>query len=570
MRNLKITLKMILFSATMVVLIVLVWLLSNLQTSRIKIGSPMYNDIIMSNNLTADILPPPEYVIESYLTALQYTIATDAKTQNDLNMYFEGLKRDYDARYRYWKLNLPKDQTGLQKSFLTDAYTYGEQFYQTYEDEVVPAVKSGNAARIEKARTDLKNAYDKHRKAIDETVTLSDKWASDVSESADAMETQNNSTMIALVLAAIAVSGAVCFLISRSLVRSVKYVDGVLGRIAEGDLSATVDEKQITRDEIGHLCRSAQITADRLNGYQAYLAEISEVLGKMSRGDMRIALKRDFSGEFAAIKEALLQIAASMNETLSNISASSRQVKTGAEQFASGAQALAQGSAEQAGELESLNSTVARISQEIAKNAENARAATGYVGEAVSGVEAGNSDMQQMLSAMQNISSSSEKIGKIIQTIDDIAFQTNILALNAAVEAARAGEAGKGFAVVADEVRTLATRSADAARQTASLIEDSIQSVQSGSKIADRTASALRSISEKTGAIQSVVAQIDRSSSEQANAILQIQKSLDQISSVVQTNSATAEENAAASEELSGQSSILYSEVGKFQLSESI
>ncbi len=570
MRNLKITLKMILFSAAMIIMIVLVWLLSILQNNRIRIGSSMYNEIITSNNLTADILPPPEYVIESYLTALQYTVTTDAQTQGQLSTYFQSLKKDYETRYSYWQRNLPKDQTGLQKSFLTDAHIYAEQFYQVYSAEVVPAVQSGNPAQIEKARNDLKNAYDKHRKAIDETVTLSNKWAADVLNSADAMESQNNSLMIALVLAAIAISAAAGFLISRSLVRSVKYVDGVLGRIAEGDLSASVDEKQITRDEIGSLCRSAKITAERLNGYEAYIREIAEVLGKMGRGDMRITLQRDFSGEFAAVKEALLQIAASMNETLSQISASSQQVKTGAEQFASGAQTLAQGAAEQAGELENLNNTVARISRETEKNAENARAASGYVGEAVSGVETGNACMQQMLSAMQSIRSFSEKIGKIIQTIDDIAFQTNILALNAAVEAARAGEAGKGFAVVADEVRTLATRSAEAARQTSSLIEDSVNAVQKGSKIAESTAEALRNVSEKTGAVRNIVTEIDRSSSEQASAIQEIQKGLDQISTVVQTNSATAEENAAASEELSGQSGILYSEVGKFQLSESI
>jgi methyl-accepting chemotaxis protein len=227
---------------------------------------------------------------------------------------------------------------------------------------------------------------------------------------------------------------------------------------------------------------------------------------------------------------------------------------------------LAQGAAEQANAVEVLLQSVNGISAHVKENAVNATEASRISREAAAKVETEKLQMERMTRAMTEITRSSEKIGRIIKNIDDIAFQTNILALNASVEAARAGEAGKGFAVVAGEVRSLAVRSAEAAKSTAELIEQSIQTVKAGSAIADETAKSLLSISDSTEQSEKLVEQIAKASNEQAGSIHQITGGLQQISAVIQTNSATAQQSAAASEELSGQAKVMNDLLGQFRL----
>ena len=240
----------------------------------------------------------------------------------------------------------------------------------------------------------------------------------------------------------------------------------------------------------------------------------------------------------------------------------------GAEQVSSGAQTLSQGATEQASTIEELAATISEISQQINDTAQNAAQASDHMNTVGSEAEESKRRMQKMLGAIGDIKNSADEIGKIIKTIEDIAFQTNILALNAAVEAARAGSAGKGFAVVADEVRNLANKSQEASKSTSVLIENALQAVANGTSIADETAQSLVSVVEGVDGVRETIELISGASNEQAIAISQVTQGIDQVSSVVQTNSATAEESAAASEELSGQAQMLKELVSQFRLAE--
>jgi methyl-accepting chemotaxis protein len=248
------------------------------------------------------------------------------------------------------------------------------------------------------------------------------------------------------------------------------------------------------------------------------------------------------------------------------INASASQVSTGAKQIAGGAQALAQGSTEQAPATEQLSASIGDVADKTNQNARIAREAAGLSGEIRGSAEIGAAQMDNMMQAVKDINDASSQIGKVIKVIDDIAFQTNILALNAAVEAARAGQHGKGFAVVAEEVRNLAAKSAEAAKDTGTLIENSIEKANLGLSIATDTSESLGKIVDGINRSADIISQIARSSEEQSAAIAQINTGIDQVAQVVQMNSATAEESAAASEQMSSQSDMLAQTIARFKL----
>lgn len=337
--------------------------------------------------------------------------------------------------------------------------------------------------------------------------------------------------------------------IAKPIVNPIIAMTKRIEKLAQGDLKAEVPKVK-NKNEIGVMANSLSKTISTLN---SYISEISTVTDNLASGNFTIETYQNYQGDFVAIKESLNNTIHNLNAMFSEINYISEQVATGSSQVASVSQTLTQGATEQAGAIEELSASIADVASDVQSTASHVATANKLSVEESAEVERGNRHMQQLIYAMTSISETSSQIGKIIKTIDDIAFQTNILALNAAVEAARAGQAGKGFAVVADEVRNLANKSAQAAKNTAELIDNSLKAVDHGTNIANEAGESLSHIVMTVEKVANLVSEISTASNNQAAAISQITLGINQISAVVQTNSATSEESAATSERLSNQ-----------------
>lgn len=392
---------------------------------------------------------------------------------------------------------------------------------------------------------------------------VNDIYALDRVNSADLLKLM--STVVGMIVSVI---GILCALLlssrlSHAISKPVQEIQLASDNISKGqfDVALTYTGK----DELGELSGTMQITVDRLRNI---IGDIKYCLKELSNGNFLVeSQNREFyQGEYREILDAMSDLRSTMEDTLRQIRVAADQVELGGVQVAASAQALSQGSAEQASTVEELAAAINEINHDMQLAGTAANEASDKAAEAGRLTGACNDQMKEMVAAMTDISHSSEEIHKIIKEIDDIAFQTNILALNAAVEAARAGTAGKGFAVVADEVRSLAAKSAEAAKNTSALIETSMNAVGQGVRLADSTAVHLQNVSENANLLADMIHNIAATAQESTESIQQVTTSIDQISAVTQTASATSEESAAASEELSGQAQLLKELVGHFKL----
>lgn len=365
------------------------------------------------------------------------------------------------------------------------------------------------------------------------------------------------------IIAAVVLIGS-GYVLATFIVDPIQKVTRAAEQIAEGDFDVQLSVK--SNDEIGALSKSFQKTIDQLVNYQGYIDEMSDILHNIAEGDLNVSPKREYIGQFEKLKLNMEALQSNLSGTLLKILKSSGEVDISSNQVANASKSLSNGAVEQAGAIEELSASIAHVTEQIRINSKNAENAKERAEIATKEVSQSNHKMQEMMSAMEEINFKSSQISKIIKMIDDIAFQTNILALNAAVEAARAGETGKGFAVVADEVRNLATRSADAVKNTTSLINETIVAVNNGTEIAKQTSEALEKTSEAARETMLLIDEISVASDEQSQAMEQVNLGIEQTSSVVQMNAATAEQTASTSHELSEQSNLLKDLISQFKL----
>ncbi len=352
--------------------------------------------------------------------------------------------------------------------------------------------------------------------------------------------------------------------ISKKIVAPLTRIETETKKMSEGNLALNLNFEADSR-ELDQLRLALLTSATEL---RRILGAIELHVGHYAKRNFSMYPEMTFPGEFIAIEKSMANLVDAIRGTMGEIMVSADQVTSGSEQVSSGSQILANGAMEQTDSVHVLSSTIETVSQKVIENGENAKYANELGKTAVEVVEQSTKEMEELMLAIAEIQQSSFDIEKIIQTIDGIAFQTNILALNAAVEAAKAGQAGKGFAVVADEVRNLAQKSADAARNTTALIETSLSAVRRGSKLATHANSTFEEVVVNTKQVLDIVAKIADASDEQASSITDISDSVDKISDVVQNNTNTSKESAAASEELSSQASVMKSLISGFELGE--
>ena len=427
-----------------------------------------------------------------------------------------------------------------------------------YRNQVFDAIL---ANKKDKAFDIMKNGYVPHLNQ------MADKLQAIADIAGEKAQEMSITLVTVIIILSFILAGTIGLYISNTVRKPIKEIEMAIQKLARGELE-TAQVKYISKDEVGDLSNNIRY----LIGIQKKIIfDIAHIMGDLSKGDFTTCSNalEAYMGNYEGILISMRNLRNNLSDMLQLINQAAFQVAAGGEQISASSQTLAQGAAEQACSVEELANSISVISEQVQETASNVEKAREQTMQAGGSVNDCMHQMQEMVNAMKDISHKSSEIKKIIKVIEDIAFQTNILALNASVEAARAGAVGKGFSVVASEVRNLAEQSARASKNTAVLIEGSLQAVETGRKIADKTAQSLEQVAQNTQTVSCTVDDIADAASRQASSLTQVTQGIRQISYVVQTNTATSEESAGASEELARQAQSLKNLVDGFKLENS-
>ena len=489
---------------------------SFLTLNALKVNGPLYQDIVQNKDLVADVLPPPEYIIESYLVTLQM-MAADGPAQGRLVERLKVLKGEYDTRHEVWVKARLDAQLG--PLLLQSAHTPAMAFYDAAFGKLVPALAAGDHAGAATVMQGMAALYEEHRKAIDEVVRL----AVAGSERDEAKGARQIDTALLAMLGVLACSLGAGMAVAWYILR------GLLHRLGgEPDYAADI-------------CR--QVAAGRL--------------------DVAVQVRGDQQGSLLASIRAMQQTLAG---TVSGIQSAADTLALGTSEISAGNEDLAVRTEQQTASLEEAARAVQALTDNVHNNARDAEQASALARTASSIAEDGGVVVGDVVRTMERISASSAKIVDIIGVIDGIAFQTNILALNAAVEAARAGEQGRGFAVVAGELRSLAQRSATAAKEIKVLIDASVQQMQAGSTMVGQAGNTMVKVVSSVREVSDIIGRISTASQEQSDGIERVHQSVNQMETVAVQNAALVEEAAAAAASLREQAEALKRTVGNFSI----
>lgn len=554
MKNLKVSKKLIISYAFVLILLVVIIAVSigNLISIRARVEA-FYNGPFKVLNAANTVNSSFEAMQKSVFRAISNTDPVIAERALEDSKVYAGkiqeqipiIQKDFlGDQAIVERLRAALDELAPQREHVL------ELALQNQKEEAVAYMEANNIKTIHKAQAEL-----------DELIDTADRKADELIVSLRSEQMEFIVMLSVLGTASVLISVLFGIYITRSITRPIKELETAARQMEQGHLK--VDVTYRSKDELGSLSNSMRQMSEKIS---YYMDEISRSMQQLADGNLDIPGCDGFQGDFLPVQEALFIVIDSLNETMAEINTFSDQVASGSDQVAGGAQVLSQGVIAQAGSVEELASTMAEISRQVNENAETSQAVKAAAGEMGTNILACNQQMQEMKAAMGEINSCSTQIRKIIKTINDIASQTNILALNAAVEAARVGAESKGFSVVAQEVRGLAGKSSAASKSTEALIEQTLAAVAHGTKLAEETAASLMNIVGGTDDMVSKINQIAEATQRQAEATEMVSIGIGQISDIVQTNSATAEESAAASEELYGESQLLKSKISRFKL----
>jgi len=573
---------------------VVVTLATAMQTlQRLKVNGPIYQQIVDSKDLIADILPPPLYVVETYSLANEAALHSDVAAANIERMKL--LKSQYVERRDYWKGTTLPDS--LRNKLQQDVVVKGDAFWKQMDDVVVPALKDGDQAVLKPALNELKQRFHTHEAAVNELVDMGTAYgkqmetdAADETASRETISYTFGSLLIALSLASI-------FIVRRRALSPLNHITSAMTAMAHGDLD-TPPPYATREDEIGDIAKALSIFRDaglekrrmeaeaeagralteeqrrqreeeraaEAQSLRRVVEELGDGLHRLAECNMRMTLDKPFDAKFDVLRRDFNESIATLQLTLKQVLSETGHLQTNSREMRGAADNLAKRTEQQAAALEETAAALEQVAATVKASANRTRETRALVKDARECTTASNDVVNNAITAMQRIEGVSREIGTIIGVIDEIAFQTNLLALNAGVEAARAGEAGKGFAVVAQEVRELAQRSAGAARQIKTLVDRSSTEVATGVELVGTAGGVLTKIGSFVERIDGNIDAIATSAEEQAVGLQQISSSVNSLDQMTQQNAAMVEETNAISQTLADGAISLATLVNRFQL----